>query len=63
MSSRKRKTSRGNPTDEDAEYYSFTGSKILIDQALNDFTIEDLPYPTIIQQFTGKNGQTFVKFT
>ena len=59
----KKKDEQGNPTDEDAEYYSFTGSKILIDQALNDFTIEDLPYPTIIQQFTGKNGQTFVKFT
>lgn len=59
----KKKDEEGNPTDEDAEYYSFTGSKILIDQALNDFTIEDLPYPTIIQQFTGKNGQTFVKFT
>lgn len=59
----KKKDEDGNPTEEDAEYYSFTGSKILIDQAMNDFTIEDLPYPTIIQQFKGKNGQTFVKFT
>ena len=59
----KKKDEDGNPTEEDAEYYSFTGSKILIDQAMNDFTIEDLPYPTIIQQFMGKNGQTFVKFT
>lgn len=59
----KKKDEEGNPTTEDAEYYSFTGSKILIDQALNDFTIEDLPCPTVIQQFRGKNGQTFVKFT
>ena len=59
----KKKDENGNPTEEDAEYYSFTGSKILIDQALNDFTIEDLPCPTVVQQFQGKNGQTFVKFT
>lgn len=59
----KKKDDNGAPTADDAEYYSFTGSKILIDQALNDFTIEDLPCPTVIQQFRGKNGQTFVKFT
>ena len=59
----KRKDEQGNPTEEDAEFYSFTGSKILIDQALNDFSIEDLPCPTVIQQYKGKNGQTFVKFT
>ena len=59
----KRKDEKGNPTTDDAEYYSFTGSKILIDQAVNDFTVEDLPCPTVIRQFTGKNGQTFVKFT
>ena len=47
----------------DAEYYSYTGSKILIDQAENDFSKEDLPAPTVIQQFKGKNGQTFFKFT
>lgn len=47
----------------DAEFYSFTGSKILIDQAQNDFGREDLPAPTVIQQFKGKNGQTFFKFT
>lgn len=40
-----------------------TGSKILIDQALNDFSKEDLPSPTVVQQFQGKNGQTFFKFT
>ncbi len=59
----KRKDEDGNATEEDAEFYSFTGSKILIDQAENDFTIEDLPCPTVVQQYVGKNGQTFVKFT
>jgi len=37
--------------------------KILIDQATNDFTKEDLPSPTVIQQIKGKTGQTFFKFT
>jgi len=55
--------SQGNQTFLDAEYYSFTGSKILIDQAIKDFTHEDLPCPTVIQQFEGKNGQMFFKFT
>lgn len=57
------KDAQGNPTLIDAEYYSFTGSKILIDQAMNDFSKEDLPSPTVIQQFQGKNGQKFFKFT
>lgn len=47
----------------DAEFYTFTGSKVLIDQAMNDFSREDLPAPTVITQFKGKNGQTFFKFT
>lgn len=59
----KKRDEQGELTSEDAEFYSFSGSKILIDQALNDFTVEDLPAPTVIQQFKGKNGQTFVKFT
>lgn len=59
----KRRDEQGQPTMEDAEYYSFTGSKILIDQALNDFSTEDLPCPTVIQQYKAKNGQTFIKFT
>ncbi len=59
----KRKDKDGNPMLEDAEFYSFTGSKILIDQAVNDFSVADLPSPTVIQQFEGKNGQTFFKFT
>ena len=59
----KQKDKDGNPTDTDAEYYTFTGSKIMIDQALNDFTPDDLPCPTIIQQFQGKDGKTYTKFT
>ncbi len=59
----KEKDRNGNPGLLDAEYYSFTGSKILIDQAINDFSREDLPSPTVIQQFEGKQGQTFFKFT
>ena len=59
----KEKDKQGNPTLIDAEFYTFTGSKILIDQATNDFTKEDLPSPTVIQQIKGKTGQTFFKFT
>ncbi len=53
----------GNPTLLDAEFYAFTGSKVLIDQAQKDFSHEDLPAPTVIQQFEGKKGQTFFKIT
>ncbi len=59
----KQKDKDGNPTDADAEYYTFTGSKIMIDQALNDFSPDDLPCPTVIQQFQGKDGKTYTKFT
>lgn len=59
----KRRDKDGNPMLEDAEFYSFTGSKVLIDQAVNDFSVEDLPSPTVIQQFEGKQGQKFFKFT
>jgi hypothetical protein len=59
----KKKDKEGNPTDTDAEYYTFTGSKIMIDQALKDFTPAYLPCPTIIQQFQGKDGKTYTKFT
>ena len=43
----KNRDSDGYPTEEDAEYYAFTGSKIMIDQAERDFSIEDLPCPTV----------------
>lgn len=59
----KRKNKSNQPTSEDWEHYSFTGSKILIDQATKDFSKEDLPAPTVIQQFTGKNNTHFFKFT
>lgn len=59
----KTKDCDGNITDTDAEYYTFTGSKIMIDQALNDIQPEDLPCPTVIQQFMGKDGKTYTKFT
>lgn len=59
----KKKDKDGNPTDIDAEYYTFTGSKVMVDQALHDFTPDDLPCPTVIQQFIGKDGKTYTKFT
>lgn len=59
----KERDSEGNASLIDAEFYSYTGSKILIDQAMNDFSHDDLPSPTVIQQFRGKTGQTFFKFT
>jgi hypothetical protein len=59
----KKRDKDGNPTLLDAEYYAYTGSRILIDQATHDFSREDLPCPTVIQQFEGKNGQDFFKFT
>ena len=40
----------GHATECDAEFYAFTGSKIMIDQALHDFGPEDLPAPTVIMQ-------------
>ena len=59
----KKRDEKGQPTTQDAEFYTFTGSKIMIDQALNDFTREDLPVPTVIQQFRGKDGKEYTKFT
>lgn len=59
----KQKDSSGQPTLVDAEFYAFTGSKILIAQAEQDFSHDDLPCPTIIRQVKGKGGQTFFKFT
>lgn len=59
----KTRDEKGQPTTQDAEYYTFTGSKIMIDQAMSDFSREDLPVPTIIQQFRGKGGKEYTKFT
>lgn len=59
----KKRDEQGKPTSQDAEFYTFTGSKIMIDQAMNDFTREDLPVPTIIQLVRGKDGKEYTKFT
>ena len=59
----KRRDATGQLTIDDAEFYTFTGSKIMIDQAMRDFSREDLPAPTVIQQFRGKDGKLYTKFT
>lgn len=53
----------GQRTGRDAEWYSYTGSSVLLDQAGNDFSKEDLPCPTVITEFTNKQGKKFLKFT
>lgn len=50
-------------TWEEAEHYSFSGSKVMIDQAENEFTHEDLPSPTVIKEFFNKQRKRFYKFT
>jgi hypothetical protein len=59
----KERDSEGNPTARDAEYYSYSGSTVLVDQALNDFDRSDLPCPTVIREFTNKLNKKFYKFT
>jgi hypothetical protein len=59
----KRLDDQGNPSDIDAEFYAFTGSRIMIDQAMNDFSPQDLPVPTVIRQVKGKDGKLYTKFT
>lgn len=53
----------GVPTEDDAIYYCWTGSKIMIDQALNDFTQQDLPCPTYIIQEKSKSNKFYTKFS
>lgn len=48
---------------EEEEHYSFSGSKIMIDQAEQDFSKEDLPLATVIREFTNKHRKKFYKFT
>jgi len=45
------------------DYYMWTGSTILIDQMLKDFTKADLPAPTCIHEYINKFGKKFYKFT
>ena len=60
-------TDKGNGEDEytwsEKEYYSFSGSKVMIDQALNDFSKDDLPVATVIKEFVNKQRKKFYKFT
>lgn len=53
----------GNPTAKDAEYYSYTGSAVMIEQAATGFTKEDLPCPTVVKEFANKLNKKFYKFT
>lgn len=59
----KERDKSGNPTARDAEYYSFTGSTVMLEQAGHDFLKEDLPCPTVIMEFTNKLNKKFYKFT
>lgn len=45
------------------EYFSYTGSKVLIEQAQTEFSKEDLPAPTVIQIIVNKRKKKFYKFT
>ena len=44
-------------------YTHLTGSAVLIDQALTDFSHEDLPVDTVIKVLTNKFGKKFFRFT
>lgn len=48
---------------KEEEYYSFSGSKVMIDQATEDFSTADLPTITVIKEFTNKQRKKFYKFT
>ena len=48
---------------QEKEYYSFSGSKVMIDQAEEDFSHEDLPLVTVVQEFVNKQRKKFYKFT
>ena len=61
-----------HPGDEDEdpvytwteeEFYSFSGSKVMIDQAENDFSKDDLPIATVIREFKNQMKKKFYKFT
>lgn len=52
----------GNPTQDDAEFYTYTGSKIMIDQMSREVCIEDLPCPAYVKELQAKNGKIYTKF-
>jgi hypothetical protein len=45
------------------EYYAFSGSKVMIDQAEEDICKDDLPLATVIKEFSNKQKKKFYKFT
>ena len=47
----------------DAEFYSFSGSAVMINQATCEISKDDLPCPTVIKEFRNKHGMKFYKFT
>lgn len=48
---------------EDDEHFTYTGSAVMIDQALNDFSRDELPFSTVICEFKNKFKKKFYKFT
>ena len=48
---------------EDEEHFTCTGSTVLIDQALNDFSRDELPFSTVVMEFKNKFKKKFYKFT
>ena len=44
-------------------YFSYTGSKVLIEQCETEFSKEDLPAPTVIKIEINKRNKKFYKFT
>ncbi len=45
------------------EYFSYTGSKVLIEQCETEFSKEDLPAPTVIKIEVNQRNKKFYKFT
>lgn len=60
---RKERDKDGTLTNIDAQFYCYTGSNVLIDQAQKDFSTEDLPCPTVIREYINKNNQKYYRFT
>ena len=59
-----------NPDSEDPiyhwkseEYYSYSGSAIMIDQLENDLSRDDFPLATVIREQVNKYKKKFYKFT
>jgi retron-type reverse transcriptase len=48
---------------QEKEWYSFSGSKIMIEQAESDFSRDDLPIPTVVKLMYNDKKKKFYKFT